>query len=356
MATIAVQVQSMLNHAVYNTYITSDAVTIQTLKTYIAANTEVSAAWYDLYYNGELLANANTLSSYGIGNVQIRTANRIADLTTRQARQVAKLDLAALKRGESYDINKLPAKYSGNVSVDNAGTLVEHRPWAIALGIVTRQLELFLDPSDTDSYPGSGTTFTDLSTNGYSTTIVGSPTYNTTHFNYPNTTARYVDTNQSLASENFSVGGWIRTGAAGIKMLLSKETTAGWPWNYRIWLNGGQIIGDIAINGSSYDSLGSPLTTYNNSSWYLVMFTRSASSIKLYVNGSEIASQAVTISNITNAQEVWFGRSAFQAGGASPSGSYQYVGDIGQLFIYSDTLTPAEILQNYSATKATYGL
>lgn len=137
MATIAVQVQSLLNTAVYDTYVTSDAVTVQTLKNYIYANTSVSASWYQLYYRGEMLANANTLASYGIGNVQIRSGNKIGDLPTREARQKAKLDLAALDRTaagnprDTYDITELPTQWSGNTLINNAnsGGLIEGRPW-----------------------------------------------------------------------------------------------------------------------------------------------------------------------------------------------------------------------------------
>lgn len=74
------------------------------------------------------------------------SANGIARLTTREARQKAKLDLAAAKRAadagnrdnpvnadlrSTYDINELPTKYSGNTIVDNpnVGGLVEGRPW-----------------------------------------------------------------------------------------------------------------------------------------------------------------------------------------------------------------------------------
>jgi hypothetical protein len=57
--------------------------------------------------------------------------NGIAWLPTKQARQIAKLDLAAQKRGESYDIDLLPTKYDGNDIIDNPNTggLQPHRPW-----------------------------------------------------------------------------------------------------------------------------------------------------------------------------------------------------------------------------------
>ena len=224
-------------------------------------------------------------------------------------------------------------------------------------GIVTLNLQLYLNAADPASYPGSGTTWTDLSPNAYSTTLVGAPTFNSTYFNFPNTTARYVDTNQSLAYEEFAVGAWFRTSAAGVKMVLSKETTLGWPWNYRIWLNGGTIIGDVALSGGTNQSISSPLTTYNNNSWYYVMFTRDTLAWYLYVNGNQVAVVLNSLGgSIVNAQELWIGRSAFTAGGSSPSGSYQWVGDIGQVFVYDRALAGYEVLQNYDATRSTYGL
>ena len=74
-------------------------------------------------------------------------ANGISTLATKELRQIAKLDLAQAKRrgnedstidfdkGErilnTYDINLLPTKYSGNDIVDNPnpGGLQQGRPW-----------------------------------------------------------------------------------------------------------------------------------------------------------------------------------------------------------------------------------
>lgn len=64
-------------------------------------------------------------------------ANGISTLSTKQARQLAKLNLAAADRAASsnpratHDITQLPTQYSGNVIVDNpnAGGLITGRPW-----------------------------------------------------------------------------------------------------------------------------------------------------------------------------------------------------------------------------------
>lgn len=221
-----------------------------------------------------------------------------------------------------------------------------------ALTIVLDGLQLYLNAGDTDSYPGSGTTWTDLSNNAYSTTLVngvgfssdagGTLTFDTT---------KYVDTNQSLASETFTVGAWFKTSTSGIRMILSKETNAGWPWNYRIWLNSGTIVGDIAQPGGVSTSIQSPLSSYSNGSWYQVMFSRNDSNLYLYVNGVQINTSLDTLTGtIQNSQDLWIGRSEFSGG------SYQFVGSISEVMVYNRVLNSSEILQNYNATKTRFGL
>jgi hypothetical protein len=64
-------------------------------------------------------------------------ANGISTLATKELKQKAKLDLAALERAAegnaraTYDITQLPTQYSGNDIIDNpnVGGLVEGRPW-----------------------------------------------------------------------------------------------------------------------------------------------------------------------------------------------------------------------------------
>lgn len=74
-------------------------------------------------------------------------ANGISTLSTRQARQQAKLDLAQTKRQalgtngfrslNTYDLDLLPTKYSGNTLVDNPnpGGLEAGRPWIAGAGV-----------------------------------------------------------------------------------------------------------------------------------------------------------------------------------------------------------------------------
>lgn len=65
------------------------------------------------------------------------SANGISTLATKELRQKAKLDQAAVDRAAdgnpraTYDITQLPTQYNDNAIVDNANTggLVQGRPW-----------------------------------------------------------------------------------------------------------------------------------------------------------------------------------------------------------------------------------
>ena len=96
-------------------------------------------------------------------------ANGISTLSTKEARQKAKLDLAQLKRqgytlnadgtvasgpditkafyrtNNNYDINLLPTQYVGNVATDNDSPLLESRPW---IPLPVPQYDIILESGD----------------------------------------------------------------------------------------------------------------------------------------------------------------------------------------------------------------
>jgi len=138
MASITISVQSLLNAALYETYTIDDGQTVNQLKTQIQTATSIQAAWYNLVFNEQVLTGTSTLASLNItSGSKLRIANIISRLPTLEARQLAKLNLAALDRTlsgnprDSFDINELPTKYSGNTIVDNPNTngLLQGRPW-----------------------------------------------------------------------------------------------------------------------------------------------------------------------------------------------------------------------------------
>jgi hypothetical protein len=138
MANITITVQSLLNTAVYNSYTIDNGQTIDQLKTAINAARGFSSTWYDVVLNQSIAAGGSTLASLGIvtGTV-LRTHSKISRLATKELKQKAKLDLAALDRvasGEArgtYDITELPTQYNNNATIDNpnGSGLIQGRPW-----------------------------------------------------------------------------------------------------------------------------------------------------------------------------------------------------------------------------------
>lgn len=222
----------------------------------------------------------------------------------------------------------------------------------VGLSIVTDNLQLYLNAGNLSSYPGSGSIWYDLSSNAYTTaTLQGNATYSTSNGGVISFdgSGDYVDVNQSLASEVFTIGAWFKTSTAGIKMIISKEVNAGNPWNYRIWLNGGQIVGDMSQAPANQASISSPLTNYNDGNWHFVMFSRNDSNWYLYVDGYQVNTRLDPYTGaLSNSQEVWIGRSAYLGG------SYDFTGSIGEVMIYHKVLSSSEVLQNYNSTKNRY--
>jgi len=138
MANITITVQSLLNTAVYNSYTIDNGQTVAQLKTAINTARGFNSTWYDISKAETILTESATLASLSIiTGTALRTHNKIGRLASREIRQKAKLDLAALDRAASskpsatYDLTALPTQFAGNSIVDNpnVGGLVTGRPW-----------------------------------------------------------------------------------------------------------------------------------------------------------------------------------------------------------------------------------
>lgn len=227
--------------------------------------------------------------------------------------------------------------------------------------IITNGLQLRLEPQLYASYPGSGTSAYDLSTNRYTATLVNGVTYSTARapsFGFNGATNyRYINTGQYLSSETFTLSSWFKSSVTTTyQMLFSKETTTGSPWNYRMFLDisTGRITGDFT-NGTTASLIGT--TNLCNGVWHNAVFVRSVAldTVYLYVDGVLQASAAdPTTGTMVNNQNVWIGLSAYT--GSSPTGSYPMNGQIGQSLIYNTALTAAQVSQNFRAMRGIYGV
>lgn len=135
---MTIQVQSFLNSATKLSTTATTATTVAQLKTLVNVLEGVSTSIMEFYIvNPSTTSTAlvsGTLGSYGITTATtIYSSNTISSTsTTKQVRQIAKLELAQLRRqaggdttatfyrtNNTYDITQLPTQYDGNDIVDN---------------------------------------------------------------------------------------------------------------------------------------------------------------------------------------------------------------------------------------------
>ena len=213
--------------------------------------------------------------------------------------------------------------------------------------IVQQGLTLNLDAGNPYSYAGSGTTWFDTSGNSYNGTLTNGPTYSTTNggiINFDGTDDYSVSTVTSITNSS-TVGIWIKSSNYAAKIPLSIAST-----NYgsgpNIFFSGNYI------NWNTGDGAGNPFTnsSYPDSNWhYIVVTNDSSTNAKLYIDGVLIgtAGYRSTLSSASN--NFWLGR-------FSGDNNYTINASIGAAQLYNRVLTAAEVLQNYNATKARFGL
>jgi hypothetical protein len=225
--------------------------------------------------------------------------------------------------------------------------------------IVTNGLVLDLDAAKRDSYPGTGTTWNDISgfqTNG---TLTNGPTYNTDGagsiiFDGVNDYAN-LGTSTSLNSSNITFSAWVKRTASwgsGACLFWAKNaadyTSNGFYIEFYSPL-ASSLATAIITNGAAvnwFRDLTNSNTSFPLNAWTYFSFTLNGSSPTMYFNGSSVS----IISAGTNA--------------ITPTSSTKYIlwnsytnytsANISQILIYNRALSASEILQNYNATKGRY--
>ena len=214
--------------------------------------------------------------------------------------------------------------------------------------IVTNGLVLALDAANNKSYPRSGTTWTDLSGNSNNGTLTNGPTFSGA--NGGSIVYDGVDdqVDLSLVSSN-----------------VNNVTTEVWfkantlPGDRGLFLNGsggssgyGLQFGACGTVGTTlyvfFGGLNCNVVSYGTlvtNTWYQSVYTRTTSpstSNILYINGISVSTNTSANPNSPT--------------GVTLVGHSAYNGYISVVRQYNRTLSAAEVLQNYNATKGRFGL
>lgn len=226
------------------------------------------------------------------------------------------------------------------------------------VSVVTSNLVLYYDPDNTASYPGTGTTLNDLSGNGLNGTM-SNITWTDPYFTYNGTNSTVSIADNALlepGSGDFSIEAWVyySTIAGSSRAFVSKTNNGGnapdWSYGLRTASNGNTYM-EV---GNGTTSVTSPTFTASTGTWYQIVgvWTNVASnSIALYVNGVSQGSNSHAFASVKNSTNALY-LGSYNGG----EFSQWFNGRMGIFRYYSKALSGAEVLQNYNANKAAYGL
>jgi len=209
-------------------------------------------------------------------------SNGISTLATKELRQIAKLDLAAAKRGESYDIDLLPTKYDGNniINNPNPGGLQPHRPWTA--GSPPPSGNDFGFTGDQNNWIVNGG-FAFVST--FSDPAPTNPDYTYPDGSYTGRTYNF-DGNTWMASASLSIGGawqsntitidyWFYPTANGIQLLSEcdhENVTSGYHYSMLEINSSGYVKARFYGTGYPSSAIVSS-NTVNLNAWNHIYFT-----------------------------------------------------------------------------------
>jgi hypothetical protein len=231
--------------------------------------------------------------------------------------------------------------------------------------IVTDSLVLALDAANSKSYPGSGTTWTDLSGRGNTGTLTNGPTYSGSNggslsFNY--TDLEYVSFSNSSSLQflnrlPYTLEAWVyptrNPGANNWTGIFDRESDAGSGRDgYNLYFLGSAGTDTYffteRFTSGSYNPVSVTLNqsiTVNN--WHHIVGTYDGTTLTLYRNGSSVGTPVTTTGNITNSSKTLT---------LGVRGGQYFDGRISNAKIYNRALTAAEISQNFNALRGRYGI
>lgn len=230
--------------------------------------------------------------------------------------------------------------------------------------VVRDGLVLHLDAANVKSYSGSGTTWSDLSGNGFNATLYNGATISNGTSEQQYSAAAYEGGNDFIRVDNYTVAAqeaplsytcWFnffsvgRDSAQQTMNLMGPAGTS--PTGAGMAL---AVLNDERLWGLVYDSGGNQQQIRNNSgeillpdTWYMATMVHDGSSVKIYLNTSLYHQISIngylpyTTENFT----IGLNRIYYHFGG--------YMSDVR---VYSKALSESEVEQNFEALRGRYGI
>lgn len=233
----------------------------------------------------------------------------------------------------------------------------EGRTHIATKGVVQSGLVLNLDASVSSSYPGTGTSWTDMSGNGNNGTLTNGPTYNSANNGsivFDGTSDYVTCGNHSSLSftNNLTIQVWCSLNDNNdYRSPLMKTTSFNWDDGYGFYKETGRFYFFINLwDGAHRVSVSK--TTFSMTNF---VGTYDGTNLKLYENGILMQTGSSFTSNVSNS-----GTNLIIGNGGDGHGTgfnpYTWNGGISNAQVYNRALTAAEVQRNFNATRERYNI
>lgn len=203
--------------------------------------------------------------------------------------------------------------------------------------IVTNGLIMCVDAANSKSYPGSGSTWFDISGNGNNLTLTGSPTFTSGVARF-NGTSQYAQNNLNLSTSSSTIIAGSRY-TSGTNGRVVTSTSNNW------------LLGHWSASVANYYAEGwitSAGAGGNDTSWRIYAGTNDVAGdfYNLYINGT------LNAGNANGAA----GPNGISVGRWAANNSEYSSCEVSFILVYNRILTAEEIQQNYNALRGRFSL
>jgi hypothetical protein len=245
-------------------------------------------------------------------------------------------------------IKLIPTEWNDYISV-RMGLIVKPNSYT------SDNLVLHYNPKMSESYPGTGTTLTDLTGNGMNGTM-SNITYSNSVFSFNGTNSQVSIPDNAIlepGSGSWTIEVWFKnSGTSGT--VLGKYNNGGNSGNisYALRLMGANSIRADFSNGSSDRVTDNYTFAANNWVQMVYVWDKTNNNIYTYSNGELKQTKSIVITgSILNAT-----RNLFLGSYNGGEFSQYFTGQMGIVRLYKKALSATEVLKNYDANKADYGI
>jgi hypothetical protein len=318
-----------------------------------AIGSSVSPTTY--YWTGGTTPNSATNKFYNSGTYTVyATAN---GQTVSKTVTVSVYVTGVTRNGEITEVNSKQVNKNGSIApiapVNFEGKVASSKQ-SDSIAYISQNLILNLDAGNSSSYPGTGTTWTDLSGNGVNATFgtgAHAPTYSSSYsgvFNFNRADKQYLTLGsvEKLTYSNtpFSINAWAKVTAAGGGYCEWVVSYGSANTNQARFL--GTCDGYFQFGGYNGVDIQGSLMPINT--WFNIAGTYDGTTAILYVDGIEMNRGARSWNTIQNIGYV---------GTQVNNSEIEYWdGSISNIQIYNKALTATDVLNNYNALRSRFGV